>query len=324
MGDQWVAMPSLLSLADVEVFVHVVERASFAHAAADLGISRSHVSRQVAALEARLGVKLLHRTTRRVGPTPTGAAFYEECAPLVAAARGAVTRVQEEATTPQGTLRVSLPHAFGVRYLVEPLVRFQALHPQVRLVVDYDDRKVDLLGDSFDLAVRGGATVEGPFVARRLWGMRLLPVASPAWVARHGTPAHPRELAGLPCLLYSGSSSPVIWRFEREGEAVEVRVDGPLSFNAPEALTTAALAGAGALLQPDFEVGEHLASGALVQLFPDWCGPNGSFWAVRPDRRRVPARVTAFVDFLAGCWTTPPWLCPPVPGPAAPPAPPAG
>lgn len=300
-------MAPIVSLSDVEVFVRVVERRSFAQAAADLGLSRSQVSRQVAALEARLGVKLLHRTTRRVAPTPSGAGFYDECAPMVAGVRGALARVQDEASAPRGTLRVSFPHSFGVRYLVEPVVSFQALHPQLRVVVDYDDRKVDLLADTFDLAVRGGPAIEGPFVARRLWGMELHPVASPEWLRRHGPPTHPRDLSRLPCLIYTGTSQPHTWRFERDGETVEVRVDGPFACNAPQALTRAALAGAGVVLQPDFEIQEHVTSGALVRLLPEWRVPSGSFWAIRPDRRRVPARVTAFVEHLARAWSTPPW-----------------
>lgn len=295
-------------LSDVEVFVRVVEKSSFSKAADTLGISRSYASRMVAGLEKRLGVRLLHRTTRSVAATATGQAFYEASGPLVEGIAVAEARVREEGRAPTGTLRVSLPLAFGLQHMLEPLRTFQEQHPEVRLVTQFDDRKVDLIAEGFDLALRGGSTIEGPFVAKALWRFRVLPMASPAYLARAGAPAHPRELASLPCLVYGGSQRPDSWSFARGDERVDVRVEGPLVSNAAPALRHFALAGAGIALLPDWTVIDDVRTGALVHLLPGWDPPGFRFWLVRPDRRHVPERVRAFSDHLSATFPDPEWL----------------
>ena len=285
-------------VSDVEVFVRVVEGSSFARAAQQLGVSRSFVSRMMAGLEERLGVRLLHRTTRRVAPTVSGQAFYERAAPLIHGIAAAEASARAEVTTPQGTLRVSLPHAFGSKWLVGPLLDFQDAHPSVRLEVHFDDRKVDLLDGNYDVAVRGGAALDGPWVARALWRFSLVVVASPAYLQRAGTPDHPRALTAHPGLLYAGSAHPGTWTFSREGETRSVAVEGRLTFDAPAALADAALRGAGVALLPDWAVCDDVRAGHLVRLFPDWEGPSAAFWFVRPDRVAVPARVLAFQEHL--------------------------
>jgi DNA-binding transcriptional LysR family regulator len=294
-------------VSDVEVFVRVVETGSFARAAAQLGASRSFVSRMMAGLEARLGVRLLHRTTRRVAATVSGQAFYERAAPLVHGIAAAEASARAEVTTPQGTLRVSLPHAFGSRWLVGPLLAFQDAHPSVRLEVHFDDRKVDLLDGNYDVAVRGGASLDGPWVARALWRFSLVVVASPAYLARGGVPVHPRVLAAHPGLLYAGSAHPGTWTFGKDGERLNVAVEGRLTFDAPAALADAALRGAGVALLPDWVICDDVRSGRLVRLFPDWEGPGAAFWFVRPDRVAVPARVLAFQEHLSGLFSPAPW-----------------
>ncbi len=295
-------------LSDVEVFARVVETASFSNAGRSLGISRSQVSRLIAGLEKRLGVRLLHRTTRKVAPTATGQAFYEASAPLLDGIAAAEARVREEARTPAGTLRVSLPLAFGVRWLNGVLLDFQARHPEVRVIAQFDDRKVDLLAEGLDLAVRGGHVIDGALVARALWPFRLLAAASPAYLARRGVPAEPADLVGHDCLLYGGSARPETWTLIRGDERVDVRVSGPLVYNSGIPLVDAAIAGAGVIVLPDWVMLDALRRGALVRVLPAWEGPGLRFWFVRPDRRHVPERVRAFKDHLLAAFPDPPWL----------------
>ncbi len=294
-------------LSDVQVFVHVAEAGSFARAAEQLDISRSYASRMIAGLEARLGVRLLHRTTRKVATTATGQEFYEATAPLVRGIAAAEGRARDEADTPRGTLRVSLPAAFGLRYLVRPMIQFQRLHPDITLHIGYDERKVDLLGEGIDLAIRGASTLDGPLVARGLWGFRMHVVASPSFLARHPAVGHPRDLARLPAILYQPTATPSLWTMKRGADIVDIEVHGTMSVNATEAVTAAAVEGVGIALHPDWAVTDELADGRLVRVLPDWGGPEAKFSLVRPDRRHVPQRVRAFQDFLAGLFPTPPW-----------------
>lgn len=295
-------------LSDVEVFVRVVETASFSRAAAALGMSRSQASRAVAALEERLGVRLLHRTTRKVATTSTGQAFYEASAPLVDGLAAAESRVRDEAGTAAGTLRLSVPLAFGTRYLNDVLLAYRARHPDVRLAVQFIERKVDLLAEGVDLAVRGGHALEGPYVARALWSFRLLAAASPAYLARHGTPAAPGDLARHAGLLYAASARPDAWTFVRGDERVEVTVPDALSYDVGVPLADAAIAGAGVVFLPDWLLMDALADGRLVRVLPGWESPPLRFWLVRPDRRHVPERVRAFQDHLLAAFPDPPWL----------------
>lgn len=295
---------------DVAVFIRVVEERSFARAATSLGISRSYASRVIAGLEERLGARLIERTTRRVEPTPTGLAFFEAVQPLVEGLTEAEARVKEEAEEPHGTLRVALPLAFGLRWLVEPIVRFQEAHPRIRMVVDYEDRKVDLVGEGYDLVVRGATEMVESWSSRPLWRFRILPVASPAYLAAMGSPAHPRDLTRHRCVLYAGNVKPGVWGFFGPGGQVDVPVDGPLLLNTSPVVAEACLAGAGIALLPDFLVFDAVRDGRLRVVLPDWRGPEGQFWALRSSRRFAPARVRVFLDHLAGCLRTPPWSDP--------------
>lgn len=295
-------------LSDVEVFVRVVETSSFARAADILGISRSYASRMVSGLEERLGVRLLHRTTRRVVPTATGQAFYASCSTYIEGIAEAERRVREDAEEPQGLLRVSFPFAFGVRYLVQPVVEFQQRYPRVSVNVSYDDRKVDIVGEGFDLAVRGAANLEGPLIARSLWRFRLLLVASPRYLARRGVPLHPQELAQHDCVLYAGTSRPNTWFFANDEGELSVEVKGVLTMNNAHAQASAVIMGAGIAVLPDFEVVDALHAGTLARILPQWELPGGTFWVVRPDRQQIPARVRVFLDHLQHSIPDPPWL----------------
>ena len=300
-------------LTDVEVFVRVVETGSYAAAAKAMDISRSHASRMVTALEGRLGVRLLHRTTRRVSTTQTGLAFYEASSPLLEALAGAEARATAERDDIAGTLRVSVPVSLGRRYLAAPIAAFQLRHPGLGMVIEMTDRKVDLVAEAFDVAIRGGSVENASLVAKRLWPFRVGVWAAPTYVAKHGAPATPAELSKHRALLYSGSTHPRQWRLRNGTEEVVVNLHGPLLANSADYLLSAALGGLGVVSLPDFETNEAASRGDLVRLLPKWEGQAAFFWAVRPHRTHLPARVRAFLDFVGELWTEAPWSKPSVP-----------
>ena len=298
-------------LTDVEVFVRVVDTGSYAAAAAALDISRSHASRMVTALEARLGVRLLHRTTRRVSTTQTGQAFYEASAPLLEAISGAEARAAAERDDIVGTLRISVPVSLGRRYLAPPLAAFQSRYPGLNMMIEMTDRKVDLIAESFDVAIRGGSVDNASLVAKRLWPFRVGAWAAPAYIAERGTPKNPAELAKHRCLIYSGSTQPRQWRLRNGIEELAVNISGPLTANSADYLVSAGRAGLGIVFLPDFETNEAATGGELVRILPSWEGAASFFWAVRPHRTHLPARVRAFLDFIGELWSEPPWTAVP-------------
>ena len=299
--------PTPRQLSDVEVFVRVVEAGGYAAAAQALGVSRSHASRLVSGLEARLGMRLLNRTTRRVVPTQTGRTFYAECAPLIEALIAAEARAASERAEAVGVLRVSLPAHFGQDYLGPPLARFQDVHPGLDMLLDYSDRKVDIVADGFDVAVRGGSVDDSSLVARRLWPFSARTYASPAYLAANGPLRSPAHLSEHRCLLYAHATRPRDWRLHRGAEEVPVLVSGSTSSTSTRALAEAAAAGRGVVYLPDFAVKGHVDRGELVRVLPEWGSPPQWFWAVRTHRSNLPARVRLFVEFLSELWPVPPW-----------------
>lgn len=294
-------------LSDVDVFVRVVDAGSYATAAKALGISRSHASRMVSALEARLGVRLLHRTTRRISTTQTGQTFYETCSPLLEALTAAEARAAAERDDVVGTLRISAPAHLGLHYLAAPIARFQAQYPGLETVIDYSDRKVDLVAEGFDLAIRGGSVENSSLVAKRLWPIRMGVSGSPRYFEVNGHPRHPTDLTQHRCLLYAHNSQPRQWRLHRGDEEVVVTVNGPMISTSTEALTVAGREGLGLVFLPDFAVARMAASGELRPTLTGWAGPSSWFWALRPHRTHLPARLRLFIDFLSTLWTEPPW-----------------
>lgn len=294
-------------LSDVEVFVRVVEHSSFVRASEQLGISRSYASRMITGLEERLGVRLLHRTTRSVTPTASGQAFYESCAPLVEGVAEAEARARAEAAEPEGTLRLALPRMFGIRHLLRPLLDFQSRHPKIRLELDFDDLKVDLIEGRYDAAIRGGAALEAPYHMRPLWPFHLMVVASPSLAKRLSGVRKPEDLVQHPAVLYTGAANPEIWPLERREERVTVTVRSSLLLNAADGQLDAVVAGAGVGLVPEWAAADALADGRLVRILPEWRSPGLHFWLVRSDLRKLPARVRTFVDFLTEDLREPPW-----------------
>lgn len=284
----------------MKAFATVVEQGSFARAAEKLGLSVSACSRQVADLEAHLGTRLLHRTTRRLSLTESGALFNERCLDLLGALEEAEREASSSTSQAKGTLRISCSINFGVRHLAPAVGDFLAANPDVKLDVSLADRYVDLVEEGYDLAIRIGQVSTPTLIARRLGDTRLVPCASPDYLRRHGTPRTPADLAAHACLTYEYLAMRNVWRFrDRRGREQSVRVSGPMHANNGDLLAAAAIAGIGVAMEPDFIVADDLAEGRLLALLPDYEPPSASIFAVYPSRRHLSAKVRVFVEFLA-------------------------
>ena len=288
------------NLTDVAVFVRVVERGSFTLAADDLDLSRAVVSKYLSRLEERLGARLLNRTTRRLSLTEAGAALFE-------ASKGAIERIEEaEAAVarfqaePRGRLRVSAPMSFGILHLGPAMADFARAHPKVTLDVKLDDRFVNLVEEGIDVAVRIGVLTDSSLVARKLAVTRAVACASPEYLARHGEPETPEDLASHNCLIYSYLATANVWRFTAsDGREIPVAVTGTFRINNGIVLAEAALAGHGILMTPSFYVAPLLRAGKLKRILPAYRLKELGIYAVYPQREHVPPKVRAFADFLA-------------------------
>ena len=257
------------------------------------------VSRRLAALEARLGVRLVNRTTRSLHLTDEGASYYESCARVLSEIEQANASVSAGRHAPQGTLRVALPAAFGNQYVAPLVPQFAALYPAVQLALSLSDRSVNLIEDGFDLAIRIAALADSSLAARKLAPNRRVLCASPEYLRHHGTPTSPAELAQHNCLLASDFGA--TWDYkDPEGKPGSVRVSGRYVCDNWEVLREWALAGLGIALKSTWDVRRHLSSGSLVSLLPGYSFDSDvAIYAVYPHRRHLPAKTRAFIDFLA-------------------------
>jgi DNA-binding transcriptional LysR family regulator len=301
-------------LTGMAVFARVIEAGSFTAAAVQLGMSKSAVSKAVAALEDRLGARLLNRTTRRLALTEVGRAFYERCARIVAEAEEAELAVTHLQVAPRGTLRVNAPVSFGALHLGPALAGFLARYPELRVEVELSDRFVDLLEEGYDVALRIAATLpDSSMIARRITVNESVVCASPAYWQRHGRPQAPQELARHACVTYAYNPNPHEWPFvDAAGRPLTVRVDGPLHTNNGDAALHVALAGLAVVRLPRFICAPELAAGRLEAVLEDASPPPSGIYAIYPHSRHLSAKVRAFVDYLLerfgpGCdWEHPP------------------
>ncbi len=305
---QW---PDGNHIAEMAAFAAVAELGSFTKAASALSRDATVLSRRVQSLERRLGVRLLTRTTRHVAMTEAGAGFLVQVQAIMAA----LAEAQEAAAAhgsgeARGTLRLALPATFGRMWIAPSLPDFMAAYPQVRIDASYANRFVDLVAEGFDAAVRLGELADSRLVARRIAPRRRLLCVAPSFLARHGAPARPEDLARLPCLAFTGLASHPNWTFGNAGgERVTVRVDGPLVSDDAEAIVHAAVQGLGIMLSTDWLVGRELAAGTLVPTLAQWLPQDeGAIYAVVPSNRLLPAKTRAFVDWIAQRFSpSPPW-----------------
>lgn len=283
----------------MQLFVRVAELGSFAGAAQQLGVARSVVTRQIAGLEAHLGVKLMARSTRRLTLTSASTAYLEKCRVILNLVEAAEIGVAEERQTPRGNIRISLPLSFGLKRLAPLLLDFSQRYPEVALDMDYSDRRVNLIEEGIDLSIRVTRRLDAGDVARRIGTSRMRVLASPDYLSRHGQPAHPAELAHHVCLGYTNAGAATTWQFVVDGQLENFPIRSRINANNGDVLTEAAAQGLGIACQPDFIAGSFIAAGRVVEILVDYPGPELGIYAMLPSNRHIPHRVRVLMDFLA-------------------------
>ncbi len=289
-------------LTGMQVFASVAVSGSLSAAARTLGMSQTMATKHVAALEARLGVKLLHRTTRRLTLTEAGRTYLDAVERILGEVNDADAEAAAGAVEVRGTLRLNAPVSFGVREIAPLIPRFLQNHSGMTIDLGLNDRRVDLLEEGWDLAVRIGAMEDSSIIARKLAPCRTVVCAAPAYLEEKGTPQTVGELTVHNCLGYTLSQSVGAgrWRFGND-KKISVPVSGSLKANNGDALVAAAIAGQGVVCQPTFLVAREIAEGLLVPIRLDHNpAPLDGIFAVYPPDRRPPAKVRSFIDFLAG------------------------
>lgn len=283
--------------------MRVVDLGSFSRAAAELGIGQPAATKQVARLEAHLGARLLHRTTRGVAPTEIGLLYYEKCRLIAHHVEEAGSVAGLLQTQAQGALRISTSVAFGRRVLAPLLMRFMRLNPQLQMDLSCEDRYVNLVEQGVDLAVRMGRLADSTLGSRFLGLNPWVVVASPQYLQQRGRPAQPADLAQHDALIYSTVQGDARWHFSGpRGEAVSAAVRGPLRSNNLSALLSAAREGFGVAALPRYVAQESLRSGRVVAVLEDHALPSQEIHAVFPSPRMVPAKVTRLMEWLQGCF----------------------
>ena len=291
----------------MQTFVQVVEGGSFIGASEPLGISKAAVSRYVAELETRLGVRLLNRTTRKLSLTDEGELFYLRCKELLTGVEAAESEITSRSGEAIGLLRVTVPVSFGILHLADVWARFKARHPKVTFDVTLTDRMVDLIEEGFDLAVRISQLPDSSLISRRIASTRVVACASPAYLARHGHPAHPREFAAHAIIAYSHWFMHDEWEFTGPEGAVKVRTTPCLRTNSGDICRAAALADEGITLQPTFLVGADLEAGTLVEVCPDYRAMELGVYVLYGSRKHVAPKVRLMIDFLVETLSTRRW-----------------
>ena len=292
---------------EMRAFVAVVEAGSFVRAAEALQSSKTAVSRLVGELESRLGTRLLQRTTRRLSLTPEGEVFHDRCRQLLDGVAEAEAELSAHTGEAIGQLRLNVPVSFGLLHLAPLWPAFMALHPQVLLDVTLSDRLVDLVDEGYDLAVRIARLQSSSLVSRQLTSTRLVLCASPDYLRRHGTPEHPAALARHAVIAYALLAMGDHWVFDGPDGTVGVKVAPRMRTNSGDTCCAAALQHQGLVLQPSFLVGTHLASGALVEVLPQYRSIELGVYAVYPSRKHLTPKVRALIDFLVDAFRTRAW-----------------
>jgi len=294
---------------EMQSFSAVVDAGSFVKAADALGLSKAAMSRYVGDLEARLGVRLLHRTTRRLSLTEEGEVFYARCKELLAGVQEAEDEISSRSSAASGLLRVSAPLTFGILHLAPLWGEFRRQYPKVELDVTLADRLVDLVDEGYDVAIRIATLPNSTLVSKRLARTRMVLCASPQYLQTHGEPLQPADLAAHAVISYTYWSTRDEWHFEGPQGSVSVKTNPCIHTNSGDTCRAAALAHQGIILQPTFLVGDDLAAGTLIELMPEFHSLEMGIYAVYPTRKHVAPKVRALIDFLAGHFakTRPAW-----------------
>ncbi len=283
------------------VFTEVVKAGSFTLAAEVSGHSTSYISKEINKLEERLGVRLMNRTTRSLHLTPEGRLYFEQCAQIISEAEQIENALAGHQVEPKGKLRVSCPTSLGVSQLPAIFAQFLDAHPLVDLIVDLNDRKVDLIADGFDVLIRASAQLDdSSLISRKVMGSEAVTLASPDYLARHGTPKKPQDLSAHACITYSNLPTPNQWRFvDKHGQEEVITVKEKFQTNNATLEVAMCVAGHGITRLPRFVLGDELQRGALVELFSDYERTPIDVFTIYPSRKHMSSKVRAFIDFIA-------------------------
>lgn len=293
---------------EMQAFVAVVDNGSFIRAADALKASKAAISRQVADLEQRLGIRLLNRTTRKLSLTDEGQLFYMRCTDLLNSLEEAESELSLRSGEPSGHLRVSAPVTFGISHLAPLWGKFLQQHPKISMEVSLSDRTVDLVEDGFDLAVRISRAPHPTFIARKLASTKMVLCASPAYLKRHGTPKHPKDIADHNVISYTYWASKDEWEFTHpSGKIGVVKTRPRLHANSGDTCVAAALQDQGIVMQPDFLVYDALRQGKLKQLLKEYQTVELGIYAIYTSRRQLPLKLRYLIDFLVETFQRPVW-----------------
>jgi DNA-binding transcriptional LysR family regulator len=291
-------MAKLPDFEGLAIFAKVVESRSFAGAATELKLSKATVSKAVTRIEARLGARLINRTSRRFALTDVGRQLTARAAHILAEGEAAEDAALAQATVPRGLVRLAVPMSFGVLHIAPLLPEFLATYSEVSIDLHLSDATVDLVGEGFDAAIRIAVLPDSSLVARRLCEMPRYLVGSPTYLNKYGRPKHPLHLAQHRCIGYSYTARSETWRFTKNGKSATVRPSGPLRVNNGDAMMPALIAGTGLGILPEFILRDALAAGRLERLLPDWSLPLGAVYWVTPPGGPRPKRIEVLADFL--------------------------
>ncbi len=283
----------------MRVFVAVARHRSFTSAASELDLAVQTVSKYVKSLEDRLDVQLFDRTTRRVSLNETGKAYFEYCVGLLEQFEEVENAIKSQHSSPRGKVRLTAPTAFGELHLVPALAKFQQRYPQIKIDLDLSNRKVALVEEGFDMAIRIGDLASSSLVAKKLVSMRVCVCASPSYLKSRGRPGSPQELGEHNCLVDANFRHGKSWPFKVDGELIKVDVNGNFQGNSPRSIRQMALAGIGIGMCPMYVISHDLLAGKLELLFEQYEAYDFGVFALYPHRQHLSNRVRLLVDFLA-------------------------
>ncbi|WP_220807673.1 LysR family transcriptional regulator [Noviherbaspirillum aridicola] len=289
----------------ISTFVEVAARGSLSAAARAEGIAPAMIGRRLDALEERLGVKLLQRSTRKIALTDEGLSFLEDCQRILAELEDAESAVSERSAKASGHLLISAPAGFGRQHVAPLIPSFLAQHRDVSVTLNLNDRVVDLIGEGVDVAIRIAALSDSSLIGVKLADNKRVVVAAPSYLRRRGVPRSLDDLAGHNCLAISSEGSQRGWTFRQNGKNVTLKVGGNMVCNDGAVLHEWALAGEGLAWRSMWEVGSAIESGALVTVLDEFAAPGNDIYAVFAQRRHLPLRIRVFVDFLRHAYARP-------------------
>lgn len=287
------------SFSAIPVFVAVIETGSFSAAAEKLTMTKSGVSKRISSLEDSLGVRLFNRSTRKMTLTEAGEQFSDYARNVVMIAQEGISAISQYQGKPKGTLKINAPMTFSRLHIVPFLKEFLERYPDIKVILNMDDKVVEMVKGGFDVGIRIGELKDSSLIAKKLVDCKSVMCASPEYIAKFGKPNTPLEIAHHNCIYYSLFQSGIEWRFFHNGVKISVEPKGNFIVNNSDAIAEVLLQGLGICQIPTFIVHQHLANGKLVRLLEDYELPNHAIYALYPERKHLPEKVRAFIEYIS-------------------------